>query len=192
MTDESLHTIRLTLRPLRASDAPVLRELWLEREPRVPAHRRIDVDGKPTVEDLAADIVAAETRGSSRLLAVERRAERDVIGYCGLVNLPGGEADASTRHSENSDPADSSHTEPLTPEIAFELLRSAQGQGYAFEAASTVVEWGRTLGYTRLWATVWNWNSASRSLLAKLGFVELSHSEGGPEGAATIVAALQL
>jgi hypothetical protein len=35
-----LETPRLLLRPCRVAEAVVLRELWTERDPRVPPHRR--------------------------------------------------------------------------------------------------------------------------------------------------------
>ena len=47
-----LETGRLLLRPWRVAEAVVQRELWTERDPRVPPHRRIDADGHPTVADL--------------------------------------------------------------------------------------------------------------------------------------------
>jgi RimJ/RimL family protein N-acetyltransferase len=88
----------------------------------------------------------------SGLLAVERKADRDVIGYCGLID--GG------RGSDEE------------PELAFELLRRVWRQGYATEASFAVLDWARTLGYEHLWATVWEWNTASRRVLAKVGFTE--------------------
>ena len=42
-----LETDRLVLRPLRVAEAALQRELWSERNPRVPPHRRIDEDGNP-------------------------------------------------------------------------------------------------------------------------------------------------
>ncbi|MFE9743106.1 GNAT family N-acetyltransferase [Streptomyces sp. NPDC006477] len=41
------------------------------------------------------------------------------------------------------------------PELAFELLRRVWRQGYATEASLAVLEWARSSGYERLWATVW-------------------------------------
>ncbi|MGH3471782.1 MAG: GNAT family N-acetyltransferase [Nocardioidaceae bacterium] len=59
------------------------------------------------------------------------------------------------------------------PELAFELLRRFWGQGYATEAALAVLDWARSSGFERLWATVWDWNTASRRVLAKVGFAEV-------------------
>jgi RimJ/RimL family protein N-acetyltransferase len=138
----------MILRPWRVSEAAVQRELWLERDPRVPPHRRIDVEGRPTIGDLEEAIRGGAPSGTG-LLALERKAEGDVIGYCGLV---GGE-----RTPE--------------PELAFELLHRVWGQGYATEASQAVLEWARSSGHQRLWATVWAWNTASLRVLAKVGFV---------------------
>ena len=146
-----LETGRLLLRPWRVAEAVVQRELWTERDPRVPPHRRIDAQGHPTVEDLEASI-RTDQCWSVGLLAVERRSAGDVIGYCGLV--------------------DSGRAAPGEPELAFELLRRVRGQGYATEASLAVLDWARSAGYERLWATVWEWNTASRRVLAKLGFTE--------------------
>ena len=151
-----LETSRLLLRPWRAAEAVVLHELWTERDPRVPPHRRIDADGHPTVADLE-DWIRTNQPSSSGLLAVERKADRDVIGHCGLIdNGPGSKGE---------------------PELAFELLRRVWRQGYAAEASLAVLDWARSSGYERLGATVWEWNTASRRVLAKVGFTETNRKE---------------
>jgi RimJ/RimL family protein N-acetyltransferase len=146
-----LKTGRLLLRPWRATEALVLHELWTERDPRVPPHRRIDADGHPTVADLE-DWIRTNQPSSSGLLAVERKVDRDVIGYCGLI--------VGGRGSDGE------------AELAFELLRRVRRQGYATEASLAVLDWARSSGYERLWARVWEWNTASRRVLAKVGFTE--------------------
>lgn len=146
----SFETSRLLLRPWRVSEAAVLRELWTERDPRVPPHRRIDADGHPSLAELE-DSICTNQPSSLGLLAIERKAALEVIGYCGLVD--------SGRVSEGE------------PELAFELLRRVWGQGYATEAGWAVLDWARSSGYKRLGATVWDWNAASRRVLAKVGFV---------------------
>ena len=80
-----LETGRLLLRPWRVAEAVVLHALWTERDPRVPPHRRIDADGHPTVTDLE-DWIRTNQPSSIGLLAVERKAAGDVIGYCGLID----------------------------------------------------------------------------------------------------------
>jgi RimJ/RimL family protein N-acetyltransferase len=166
-----LNTDRLLLRPWRVAEAGVQRELWTERDPRVPPHRRIDMEGHPTVEEIAEAICTNEP-SSIGLLAVERKAEGDVIGYCGLVESDRGAAGE--------------------PELAFELLRRVQGQGYATEAALAVLDWARSSGYERLWATVWDWNTASRRVLAKVGFIETDREEVDPARGTTLFATRRL
>lgn len=153
-----LETDRLLLRPWRVAEAAVQRELWTERDPRVPPHRRIDADGHPTIAELEEAIRTSQPSGGSLgLLAVERKSSRDVVGYCGLI--------------------DSGRAADGGPELAFELLRRVWGQGYATEASWAVLDWARSSGYTRVWATVWDWNAASRRVLAKLGFTETDRTE---------------
>lgn len=149
-------TTRLLLRPWQVSEASVLRELWTERDPRVPPHRQIDAHGHPTLVELE-DSIRTNQPSSVGLLAVERKATRDVIGYCGLVE--------SGRGAQGE------------PELAFELLRRVWGHGYATEAAWVVLDWARSSGYQQLWATVWDWNTASRRVLAKVGFTETERQE---------------
>ena len=75
-------TERLLLRAWTPADAAAIHELWTERDPRVPPHRRIDPDGHPTIADL-------EARGFAEgLLIVELRDTGEVIGYCGLTDEP--------------------------------------------------------------------------------------------------------
>jgi ribosomal-protein-alanine N-acetyltransferase len=152
-----LHTERLILRARRAEEAAVYRRLWAERDPRVPAHRRIDAEGRPTTEDIAARISVERTG----LFAVERRDTGEVIGYCGLVF-----ADDASRDD---------------PELAFELLRASHGRGYATEAGHAVVAWAAGAGHRRLSAHVWDWNLPSRRVLEKLSFAEVG--EVGPASA---------
>jgi RimJ/RimL family protein N-acetyltransferase len=160
-----LETERLRLRPWRVHEAAVLRELWTERDPRVPPHRRIGPDGRPTVAELEDSIRAARP-STTGLLAVERKACGDLIGYCGLVD--------SGRGSDGE------------PELAFELLRRVRGQGYAAEASWAVLDWARSSGHDRLWATVWDWNTASRRVLAKVGFTETGRTEVDPAHGTTL------
>ena len=141
----------------------MLRRLWAERDPRVPANRRLDSDGRPTVAELAARIRDEPDRWSTGLRAVERKDTGAVIGYCGLLR----EAD--------SDPEE---------EFAIELLQEAHGQGFATEAARAVVAEAQALGLERVTATVWDWNAPSRRLLDRLGFRQEGEGvRSGPHGA---------
>ncbi|QZY30350.1 GNAT family N-acetyltransferase [Nocardioides coralli] len=158
MADELvLTTERLLLRRWRESEAALRRELWTERDPRVPPGRRIAADGNPPVASFEAAI-RDEQSSAVGLLAVERRSDGDVVGYCGLVDSGRGVQE---------------------PELAFELLRWSWGRGYATEASWAVLDWARSAGHRRLWATVWEWNTASRRVLAKVGFTETEREETG-------------
>ena len=124
------------------------------------------------MEDLEDWITNTAQPSSVGLLAVERKGAQSVIGYCGLV--------ASGRGAEGE------------PELAFELLRRTWGQGYATEASSAVLDWARASGHERLWATVWEWNTASRRVLAKVGFAETERMDVHPVHGTTLFAVRQL
>lgn len=166
-----LETDRLLLRPWRVAEAATYRELWTERDPRVPPHRRISADGRPSVADLEHRI-REHPRTGVGLLALERKGAHDVVGYCGLV--------------------DSGRGAPGEPELAFELLRRAQGQGYATEAALAVLVWARRTGHRRLWATVWDWNTSSLRVLDKVGFTRTRRIEVDEERGTTLFLARRL
>lgn len=166
-----LATDRLLLRPWRVDEAVVQRQLWAERDPRVPAHRRISADGRPTIADLE-EAIRTSRPSPIGLFAIERTSTRDVIGSCGLV--------------------DTGRGAPAEPELAFELLRRVHRQGYATEAATAVVGWARSRGYERLWATVWDWNTASRRTLARLGFAATGRTEPDPTHGTTLFTTLRL
>jgi [ribosomal protein S5]-alanine N-acetyltransferase len=151
----TLETARLILRGRRVDEAGIYRQLGTERDPRVPPHRRIDAEGRPTVEDIASEIRRERDEPRPGVLAVERKSAGDVIGYCGLVFHGNGAPDE--------------------PELAYELLRRAHGFGYATEAGGAVVTWATEAGYERLWATVRSWNLASRRVLERLRFRETGH-----------------
>lgn len=167
----ALETERLRLRPWQVSEAAIQRELWTERDPRVPPHRRIDEHGRPTLADFEEGIRARDP-ASTGLLAIEARTTGQVMGYCGLV--------------------ESDRAAPTEPELAFELLRRHQGHGYATEAASAVLDEARASGYERVWATVWDWNAASRRALARLGFRETDRTEVDPERGTTLFTVVEL
>lgn len=149
-------TDRLLLRSWIDDDAPVIRALWAERDPR--SIRRLSEDGRPTVEEmrerLRSQLAASESTGI-RLYGAQN-AEGQLLGYCGLI-----EGRSSTAE----------------PELAFELLKSAHGRGYATEAARAVVAASDTSGRDQLWSTVREWNQASQRVLAKVGFSTSGRTE---------------
>ena len=163
-----LETARLRMRPLGPEDVDLVHRLWAERDPRHPARRRVDDEGHPS-RDEVRDRLTVQAEESFRtgvgLLAIERRDEPGVIGYCGL-----GVGSASVEE----------------PELAFELLRDVHGSGLATEAARAVVEAARATGRARLWSTVRLWNAASLRVLEKAGFAESGRVTADPEHGDTI------
>jgi RimJ/RimL family protein N-acetyltransferase len=149
-------------------EAAIYRELWTERDPRVPARRQIDAEGRPTVDDIAAYI--ATERG---VLAIELKETGAVLGYCGLI-------------------FDDDEDAPHQPELAFELLRAVHGHGYATEAGQALVTWAGETGFEQLWATVWDWNVASRRVLEKLGFRHTGEVERKSEHGNSLITVREL
>lgn len=162
-------TERLVLRAQHDGDAVVFRQLWTERDPRVPVHRRIDADGSPSLEDIAAQIREA---GEPGLLSIVLRGTERVIGYCGVVFHGNGDLGE--------------------PEIAFELLQDSHNRNYATEAATAVLAQVAELGYQRVWATVWDWNAPSLRVLEKLGFVDSGRADPATAQGRTILLVARL
>lgn len=156
-----LETDRLVLRRWVVADAALQRRLWMERDSRVPPHRRISSDGRPRIEDLEDRIRRDHPSPSLGLLATVRKDSGQAIGYCGLI---------ANTHGQDGE-----------PELAYEFLRSEWGHGLATEAAHAVIGWAEALAHARLWATVRDWNTPSRRVLAKLGFVQTSRVEPDAE-----------
>jgi RimJ/RimL family protein N-acetyltransferase len=155
-----LETERLRLRRWEVADAEEYRGLWLERDPR--ALRRIDAEGRPTVDDVRGwlrdnPLAAAPGLG---LLPIERRDTGEFIGYCGLTIGQGTFEE---------------------PELAYELAQRAHGHGYATEAARAIVEAAARTGRQRLWATVREWNTPSFRVLEKLDFYRSDRITEDPE-----------
>ena len=137
----AIETERLTLRLRDERDAAWYRELVGERGEDIP-----------TLEEATARLarfrdLTIETGIGA--LAICRRQEGDVIGYCALI-VGRGSLDE--------------------PEIAYELLRRFHGHGYATEAARALVVAAAATGRRRLWSTVGAWNTASLRVLEKIGF----------------------
>lgn len=138
----SIETDRLSLRLRGAEDAVCNLALLSEHEGGTTAPLA-DVR-----ESLVRQRRAALTNGIG-LLSVQRRVEKDRIGYCGLIVGRGSFEE---------------------PEIAYELLPRIHGLGYATEAARAVVEATFATGRHRIWSTVRPWNKPSLRVLKKIGF----------------------
>jgi RimJ/RimL family protein N-acetyltransferase len=145
----TLETERLRLRPLSFDDADFVVELLNE-----PSFLRYI--GDKGVRDRASACRYLETgplasyaRFGFGLLCVERRSDAAPIGICGLLKR------------ETLDDVD----------VGFAFLPRAWGLGYAFEAATAVLEQGRDeLGLGRVVAITSPDNQASIRLLERLGF----------------------
>lgn len=150
-SDAVLRTDRLLLRHWRVADAALQRELWAERDPRVPPHRRINEDGHPSIAELEQSIRRDDPDPAIGLLVIVPNGD-EPVGYCGLIA--------------------NAHGQDHEPEIAYELLHRAWHRGYATEAGRAVLDWARTSGHNRLWATVREWNEPSRRVMERLGFMQ--------------------
>ena len=146
-----LRSERLRLGPWRDDDLDDYATLVGERDRRSAAAPR---DGRPDLDKLRDNIRRQQSALADRgiaLLVIRRDAA--FAGYCGLTQ---GRATLAE------------------PELAYELLRSFQGLGYATEAARAVVDAAAATGRRRLWATVRPWNRASLRVLDKIGFAPTS------------------
>lgn len=144
-----LETQRLVLRRLSAADAPFVLELlndpaWLEH---------IGDRGVRTLDDarayLAAGPVAMYAEHGFGLYLVEVREDGASAGICGLVRR------------DFLDDVD----------LGFAFLPRYRGRGYAYEAASAVLDYAAAvLGLERVAAIATAHNERSGRLLEKLGF----------------------
>ena len=106
----------------------------------------------PTLDEARDEIRGARESAPGRGihgLTLRLRGDDEFLGYCALVI---GRATIDE------------------PELAYELLRSAHGNGYATEAAAAIVDAARATGRQRLWSTVRTWNTPSFRVLEKVGF----------------------
>jgi RimJ/RimL family protein N-acetyltransferase len=142
-----LQTERLRLRHLTLDDAEFM--LGLLNDPAW--HRYIGDRGIRTVEGAREHILKGPMAMVARLgfgfYLVERKEDGRPLGLCGLAKR------------DFLDDVD----------IGYAFLPEYGGQGYAFEAATGVLEHARALGLKRLVATVVPENDASIRLLEKLG-----------------------
>ena len=137
----SLETERLTLQLWQESDAAGYRQLVGERGAEMP-----------TLDEARDEIRGARESAPGRGIhgmTLRLRGDDEFLGYCALVV---GRATIDE------------------PEIAYELLRSAHGRGYATEAAAAIIDAARATGRQRLWSTVRSWNTPSLRVLEKTGF----------------------
>lgn len=140
-----LETSRLILQPFAAHDAAFYAELIAERGPGGRGYGTTEDGARLKIAQLAEQ---AEATGIG-FLSIRRRQQGDVIGYCGLLV---GRASIDE------------------PELAFELIRTVHGNGYATEAAVAMIAAAAATGRRRLWATIRVWNDQSFRVLQRTGF----------------------
>jgi RimJ/RimL family protein N-acetyltransferase len=148
---DRLETPRLVLRRYRDEDLDVLAAMNAD-----PDVMRYIGDGRPGDRAATAAMLAGQRahwaeHGFGRW-AVERRTERDLIGFCGVGY-----------------PTFAPEVMP-SPEIGWRLARSAWGQGYATEAALASRDHAfAVLGFDHLISLSDPRNVASHRVMAKIG-----------------------
>jgi ribosomal-protein-alanine N-acetyltransferase len=146
----TLHTDRLRLRPFTDADADALFALHSD------AHVLRYWDSPPWTDPARAQRFIAACRqlaeeGSGTRLALERASDASFLGWCTLSRW-------------NPDYRSAS--------MGYCLTRAAWGQGYATEAARSVLGWAfDTLDLNRVQAETDTRNVTSARVLEKLGFV---------------------
>lgn len=144
-----LETTRLALRPAERSDAAFLLELMNE-----PGYiKNIGDREVRTVGDAEAYIDAKFSESYKTLgfglWIVETKTEATALGICGFIKR-----DALAN-----------------PDLGFAYLERFWSQGYGYESAAAVLEYGcDTLGLYQVFAVTSKTNRASIRLLEKLGF----------------------
>ena len=145
----TLETGRLVLRPLMPADAPALSRLAGRREIAdttisIP-HPYSEAQARQWITELA-DLFA---KGKSVVFAMESKREGTLAGTIGL-------RDIDAEHSQ--------------AELGFWVAVECWGQGYATEAARSVVGFGfEQLGLNRVYAHYMVRNPASGRVLARIG-----------------------
>lgn len=144
-----LETERLTIRPITSDDADFILELI--NTPKF--HKYIGDRGIRSIaeagEYLEQRYFTSYRKSGYGLYAVCLR-DGTPIGNCGFVK----------------------RDEFASPDIGFAFLPEHESQGYGYESASAMLDYGRDkLGFTRVLAITSQDNEASVRLLEKLGFV---------------------
>ncbi|WP_266172170.1 GNAT family N-acetyltransferase [Dyella subtropica] len=148
----NLETERLLLREMVASDAPDVFAIHGDKL----AMRWFGSDPLTSMEEAQKLIEAfagwRQLPSPGTRWGIQRKADLRFLGSCGLFkwNRPW-----------------------KSCAIGYELASFAQGEGFMFEALSTILDWGfENMGLNRVEAQVHPENLASTRLLSKLGFVQ--------------------
>ena len=136
-----IETARLILTPEEPSDAGWFVELLNARG----AGTFTEADAVERIDAMTRTI---ETTGIGALV-LRRRLDGQALGYTAIVT---------------------GRCSIQEPELAYELLPSAHGNGYATEAARALLEAAFDTGRRRIWATIASSNAPSLRVAEKLGF----------------------
>ncbi|MDP9259606.1 MAG: GNAT family N-acetyltransferase [Actinomycetota bacterium] len=154
--EDAIETERLLLRPFRESDLDDLHAM--RSRPEVVRYLYGELRSRPEAEEMLAERLTQTNLGSEGdglALAVERRDDRRVIGDVSLWLR-------SAEHRQG--------------EIGFVFHPDAQGQGYASEAATAVLDVAfRELGLHRVFGRTDARNDASAALMRRLGMRQEAH-----------------
>ena len=115
------------------------------------------------------------------LLAIERLADRAMLGVAGLIPLRRAE---DRERFDPPDPADRMGTVPgrAEAELVVALGRSYWNRGYATEAAQAVIALGfNSLRFSRIVASVALGNDRGIALVRRLGFRMVPNSKADPQ-----------
>jgi RimJ/RimL family protein N-acetyltransferase len=149
-------TARLSLRPVAREHLPDL--IRLKADPRVFSVMLHGVrSAGRTREELEDDIEFWLVRGYGTWSVFER-ATGEFLGICGFMERPDGRGVA----------------------LRFALWPECRGRGYAREAASAALAFGRRAGLARIIAVARETNAPSRAVLADIGMAEAGafHHQG--------------
>lgn len=149
---ETRQTPRLTIRPIRQTDAGLIFALYKSQDPRVVSgltpFKNLEAAGK-----YVAGLVGMNKTGFSYHWAIEDTVSKQALGFCN-VYLP------------------APHLIGMgCCEISFTLQETARGQGIMHEALVEVIKFiTQQRHFFRIEALVSPTNAASQALLSKLGF----------------------
>lgn len=151
-----LETERLTLTPLKASDAPLVYPFL--SDPEVMAHwDQAPIEDPDEVEACVIAQVAEMEAGKAYYWAVRQSLSGDFLGYCELVDI-------DQRHHR--------------AELRFIIAREGWGQGHGLEAVRALLAHAASQGLKRLIARTHVGDSRAERLLERLGFAEEGYLKG--------------
>lgn len=152
MAEFRLETQRLVLRSWREEDVEPFAAICADPVVMATLGPVLDLEG---TRALVARECGYEAQWGHTFWVVERRADRRLIGKCGIVR---------------------GRIDPILDklEIGWRLASDCWGQGYATEAARACVEWAFThLEEDAVWAVTAGDNRVSRAVMERLGMEHL-------------------